>query len=118
MGYDKRRFQDLIHDLKNYFSKDTNSCPKTNSGAYALLTKWKVDRSLTGCVIQDADISFHQRDEKSDKGGAKKAGGRANWPNRFQKDLTCHRCGQKGHIAPNCHSKPESDAHIHTQDDN
>ena len=32
MGYDKRRFQALIHDLKNYLSKDTDSWPKTNLG--------------------------------------------------------------------------------------
>ena len=118
MGYDKRRFQALIHDLNNYFSKDTNSWPNTNLGEYALLTNCTVYRRSTGCVLQDVGISFHQRYEKSDKGGSKQAGGGDKWPNRCHKYFTCHRCGQKGHIAPDCHIKTESNAHIHTQDGN
>ena len=118
MGYDKRRFQALIHDLKNYFSKDTNSWPKTNLGEYTLLTNCKVYRRSTGCLTQDVVIFFRKQDEKSNKGGAKQAGGGVKWPNRCHKDLTCHRCGQKGHIDTDCHTKPESNAHIHTQDEN
>ena len=75
MGYGKRMFHALIHDLNSFFSQDNHSWPKTNSGAYELLTNCKVDMSSTGCVLQDVGISFHQRDENSNKGGAKQSGG-------------------------------------------
>ena len=70
----------------------------------------------TGHMLHEVGIRFHRQDENSDKGGAEQGGGGAKRPNCRHKDLTCHRCVQKGHIAPNCHSKPESDAYIHTQD--
>ena len=115
MGSDKRRFQALIHDLDNSFSKGTDSCPKTASYTYALLTNWKVDRS-TGCMLQEVLISFHQRDKKRNDSGIKKGGGDPMRPKRCHKYLTCHRYIQKGHIAPNFPSKHESDIHVHAQD--
>ena len=69
-------------------------------------------------MLQNVGISFHQQYENSNKGGAKKSRGGSKWPNRLHKELTCHRCGQKGHISPNCDIKPEINAHIHTQDGN
>ena len=63
MVSDKRNFQAVIHYLYNYFSKGTKSWPKIVSDAYALLNKWKVERSSTGRMLQDFGISFHQREK-------------------------------------------------------
>ena len=116
MDYENRRFQSLIHDLENYLSKGTNSRPKTVLDAYSLLTKWKAERISNGCMLQEDGTGFHQQEEKRRKAGANQAVGGPKQSNRHHKDLTCHRCGQKGHITPNCLKKPKSDAHIHTQD--
>ena len=99
MEYDKRRFQSLIHDLDNYFSKGPDSWPKTVLDAYTLLTKWKVERSSTGRMLQDDGSGFHQQEEKIREASAKQGVGGPKQPNRHHKDITCHMCGQKGHIA-------------------
>ena len=67
-------------------------------------------------MIQEVGIRFHQRDEKSNDSGIKQGGGGPMRSKRCHKYLTCHRCVQKGHIAPNFPSKHESDIHIYAQD--
>ena len=69
-------------------------------------------------MLQEVLISFHQRDKKINDSGIKKGGGESVRPKCCHKYLTCHRCIQKGHIAPNFPGKHESDIHIHAQNGN
>jgi hypothetical protein len=100
---DRLRFGKLVEDMENNYLQGNNKYPTTVVAANHLLTNWKHDARLGTRDVNGGEISFVND-------GDKKAG-RAN----AKKEVTCHRCKQKGHYANECDNervvdnKPDDD---------
>ena len=89
LGSDRARNGKLIEDLENDYLQGTNNYPKTVVTAYNLLTDWKQENRYGWGRTPTADgVAFATEGRKS---AAKK-----------HVNVTCHKCGVKGHYATDC----------------
>jgi hypothetical protein len=89
---DRLRFGKLIEDMENNYLQGNNKYPTTVSSAYHLLSNWKQDPRHGRREVGGGEISFVNNGDKKGKA-------------RDKKDVTCHRCKQKGHYANTCENE-------------
>ena len=88
LGCDRSRYGKLIEDLENDYLQGRNNYPTTVVAAYNLLTNWKQE-NRAGWRPPTADgVAFTNADD------GKKA--------PIKRNVTCHKCGVKGHYATDC----------------
>ena len=88
LGSDKARYGKLIEDLENDYLQGRNNYPRTVLAAYNLLTNWKQETRFGWRAPQADGVAFATTD------GGKKT--------PVKKNVTCHKCGVKGHYATDC----------------
>ena len=88
LGSDRTRYGKLIEDLENDYLQGSNNYPKTVIAAYNLLTNWKQD-IRHGWHAPTADGVAFATDGKKSTG-------------KKPVNVTCHKCGIKGHYATDC----------------
>ena len=93
---DNNRYGDLKTELENDYTKGDNRYPKMVTKALHLLTNFKVDKKNNSKGSQN-NVSFAQKQK-----GNNNNNNNNNRDNSWHKDATCHHCGKKGHIKPNC----------------
>ena len=87
LGCDRSRYGKLVEDLENDFLQGRNNYPTTVVAAYNLLTNWKQE-NRSGWRTPTADgVAFANADD------GKKT---------IKRNVTCHKCGVKGHYATDC----------------
>jgi hypothetical protein len=87
LGCDRSRYGKLVEDLENDFLQGRNNYPTTVVAAYNLLTNWKQE-NRAGWRTPTADgVAFANADD------GKKT---------VKRNVTCHKCGVKGHNATDC----------------
>ena len=88
LGCDRSRYGKLIEDLENDFLQGRDNYPTTVVAVYNLLTNWKQE-NRAGWRAPTADgVAFANADD----------GKKAAKP----RNVTCHKCGVKGHYATDC----------------
>ena len=97
---DKRRYGKLQEELENDFTKGNDNYPTDLVKAYHMLSEYKhyVPKPTP---IDTNEVAFVQTEKE--KKAAKQA--KEEW----MKTATCHGCGKKGHIKPNCPQKDTED---------
>ena len=90
-----KRYGRLKEELENDYTKGTYSYPQDMVKAYQLLNEYKhwTPRTYTP---EASEIAFSQ---KTTKTKARKE--------EWKKKATCHMCGKKGHILPDCPMKED-----------
>ena len=89
---DLRRYGRLIEELENDYTKGNDNYPRNMVKAYQLLNEynqWNPRETLP----ESSGVAFLQQ------GSNKKFAQRTS---EWKKKATCHNCGQKGHIRPEC----------------
>ena len=113
---DRVRYGRLLEDLENDFLQGQDRYPKTLTAAFSLLTNWKQASDHANNPTPNDGVSFLNTDERdqNDEGpdtalttdGEQK---NAYKGKNFDKaKVTCHRCGEKGHYAPECDQKRQT----------
>jgi hypothetical protein len=108
LSADRGRYGRLIEDLENDFLQGQDRYPKTVTAAFGLLTNWK--QTTTRSIEMPNDgVSFlntdgHQEEEEPDVALATDGDQKNTYKGKHydKAKVTCHRCGQKGHYAPEC----------------
>jgi hypothetical protein len=95
---DRRRYGKLSEELENSFTKGNDDYPTNLVSAYHLINEYKnwTPRTMTPDV---QGVAFAQKSSKKTKTEDKE----------WQKEATCHECGEKGHIRPNCPKLKDTD---------
>jgi len=106
---DKHHYGKLQEELENDFTCGNDGYPQTLVKAYHMINEYKNWSPRSFETTDSNGVAFV---EAAKTGGKKKAKPDTSW----HKTATCHKCGKKGHIAPNC-TEPEEDEVIEDQDD-
>ena len=96
---DRRRYGKLSEELENSFTKGNDDYPDNLVSAYHLINEYK-NWQPRSTIPDPSGVAFAQKGGK--KGKIKPNDKNEDW----QKEATCHKCGEKGHIHPNC---PQND---------
>ena len=104
---DQKRFGALKTELENDFNKGNNNYPTTTNKALRMLVNYKGDRpnNRNNNNSDGNNVSFAQNSRGGNNGGNNRGNNNNNsnrFDNSWHKDATCHNCGKKGHIKPNC----------------
>ncbi|KAI2492174.1 hypothetical protein MHU86_22370 [Fragilaria crotonensis] len=101
---DRLRFGKLVENMENSYLQGNNKYPKTMVAANHLLAHWKHEARLGTRDVHDGEISFvNDGDKKTGK-------------TKDKKDVTCHRCKEKGHYANECDNERVSDEKTDVKD--
>ena len=87
-----RRYGRLIEELENDYTKGNDNYPRNMVKAYQLLneyTQWNPRVTLH----ESSGVAFSQQGNNNTS---------AQRTTEWKKKATCHNCGQKGHIRPEC----------------
>jgi hypothetical protein len=101
--------------MENCFLQGNDCYPKTLTATFSLLTNWKETNPCTNKTPNNGVSFLNTIDHEQDG----KAPGMALTTNGEQKTtykgknfdkskVTCHRCGEKGHYAPECDKKQQT----------
>jgi len=99
---DKRHYGKLQEELENDFTCGNDGYPQTLVKAYHMINKYKNWAPRSFIAADASGLAFAQ---KSKTPGKQKEKNDTNW----HKTATCHKCGKKGHISPNCTETQEDD---------
>ena len=105
---DNNRYGDLKISLENDYAKGNNNYPTTIGKALRLLTNYRSDKVKNSNKKNDQTVSFAQKESNNNRNNGK-------YDDSWHKDATCHNCGKKGHIKPNC---PDLDKNETTNNNN
>jgi Reverse transcriptase (RNA-dependent DNA polymerase) len=94
---DRRRYGKLSEDLENSFTKGNDDYPSDVVSAFHLINEYK-NWQPRSAVPEASGVAFAQKNSKKNNKNDKTE----DW----KKEATCHKCGKKGHIRPDC---PEDD---------
>ena len=106
---DLRQYGRLIEGLENDYTKGNDNYPRNMVKAYQLLNEYK-QWNPSATLHESSGVAFSQQgnDNKS-----------AHRTTEWKKKATCHNCGQKGHIRPECpEPKTENDDNKKEDDNN
>jgi hypothetical protein len=107
LSSDRGRYGRLIEGLENDFIQGQDRYPKNVAAAFSLLTNWKQSTMRT-TEMPNEGVSFLNTDdhdeEESEIALATDGQPKTNYKGKnFDKaKVTCHKCGKKGHYAPEC----------------
>ena len=99
---DRRRYGKLSEELENSFTKGNDDYPDNLVSAYHLINEYKCWQPKAS-TPEPSGVAFTQNDGK----------GASAKDEAWQAKATCHNCGKKGHIRPNCpepHEDKDSDS--------
>ena len=97
---DRVRYGSLLISLQNEFLNGCNKYPKTLNEAYNRLTYWREEKSTNQYSIANDGVTFAHTGGESDIVLATEEKVRKG---KFRtKEITCHKCGEKGHYANQC----------------
>ena len=91
---DKRRYGKLLKELENMFTRGNNDYPLDLVKAYNVLCEYKCWTPKMTTPLS-TDVAFVQTGDTDVKN------------TEWHKKATCHNCGKKGHIRPNCRENEE-----------
>jgi hypothetical protein len=99
LGAERSKYGKLVENLENDFLQGHDNYPKTLDHTYKLLANWKHDpRNLVRVIGPGNDgVSFNTDGTESEVSLANQ-GQRGNG-GRDKSQVTCHKCGKKGHYA-------------------
>ena len=92
INYNLKRYGRLIEELENNYTKGNDNYPRNMVKAYQFLNEhkqWNPRVTLT----ESSGVAFSQQGNNN-----KSAQRTSEW----KKKATCHNCGQKEHIRPEC----------------
>jgi len=103
---DKHQYGKLQEELENDFTHGSNGYPQTLVKAYHMINEYKNWFPRSFSIVDASGVAFVQ---KAKTGGKQKEKANTSW----HQNATCHKCGKKGHISPNCteteEAKPDED---------
>ena len=88
---DLKRYGRLIEEFENDYTKGNDNYPHNMVKAYQLLNEYK-QWNPRATLPEASGVAFSQQ-------GTNKSAHRTT---EWKKKATCHNCGQKGHIRPEC----------------
>jgi hypothetical protein len=102
---DRRRFGKLVEELENDYTKGNDNYPQDLVSAYRLLSEYKNWQRYQN-VPEATSVAFVNKQSTD---------GFEEWA----KKQTCHLCGKKGHVKPQCPdvNKNKEDSDEDVQDD-
>ena len=89
---DLRRYVHLIEELENDYTKGNGNYPHNTVKAYQFLNEYS-QWNPRATLPESSGVAFVQQ------GNNNKSAQRTT---KWKKKATCHNCGQKGHISPEC----------------
>jgi hypothetical protein len=109
LSANRGRYGRLIEDLERDYLQGQDRYPKTITAAFGLLTNWK--QNTTESIEGPNDgVSFHNNTDENEDGeepdmalatdGQRKSNYKGK--NYDKSKVSYHRCGKKGHYAPEC----------------
>jgi hypothetical protein len=116
-GADKQRYGRMFDDLENDQMKNIDSFPKTLIESYKLLSRWKdtskknnfepiIDgTNFTTKSEKRIETEYSLTQEKDETALTVKG----NSNNKSKTTITCFKCGEEGHLAPNCPKHPRQE---------
>jgi hypothetical protein len=102
LGSDRSRYSQLIEHLENDHLRGRPAWPTSMTEAYNLLVNWKYDprNAIRGTGPTNDGVSFANIEDED--GIALANNGPTSKKGRDKSKVTCHKCGKKGHYAPEC----------------
>ena len=100
---DRHRYGKLLEELENDFTKGNDDYPVTLVNAYHLLSEYKHYQPKFVPTDSSSSVAFVRKNTKNN-----------SWISEKDKDdlwmlkATCHKCGEIGHISPQCPLLQES----------
>ena len=89
---DLRQYGRLLEDLENDYTKGNDNYPRNMVKAYQLLNEY--NQSNPRATLPDSSgVAFSQQGNNNKS---------VQQTTEWKKKETCHSCGQKGHIRPEC----------------
>jgi hypothetical protein len=94
---DRRQYGKLLEELENDFTKDNDDYPDTLVKVYHLLSEYKHYQPKFVPTDSSSSVAFVQKNTKSSSQTSEKVK-----DDSWILKATCHKCGEIGHIRPQC----------------
>ena len=102
---DNKRYKDFKVELENDFNKGNDNYPHTINRALRMLTNIRTEKPVKK-EQETNNVTFAQhgggRNNNNNNGNTNGNSNNSGFDTSWHKDATCHHCGEKGHIKPNC----------------